>query len=256
MFTTQIIAHRGFRKIAPENTLPSFKKAIDFRADSLEMDLHLSKDGQLVVIHDEEVDRTTDGTGYIKDLTVAEIKKLDAGNWFDSEFKNTRIPTFEEFLDFIIQEKFTGDLLIELKTNHIDYPGIEKLTLDTLKKYQKKQTYNHVILQSFNQTTLKNLRELDPTLDLAMLVYYPSKIERGWLADNYFNNFHPNYKRILLSPWRYWNVNNSAYRVWVVNNPIIMKQLFRKKLLGLITDDVASAVRNRDLIQGKKNNEK
>lgn len=256
MFKTQIIAHRGYRKIAPENTLPSFEKAIDFKADSLEMDLHLSKDGQLVVIHDEEVDRTTDGTGYIKDLTVAEIKKLDAGSWFDAKFKNTRIPTFEEFLDFVIQQNFTGDLLIELKTNHINYPGIEELTLKTLKNYQNKQTYNHVILQSFNQATLKNLRELNPTLDLAMLVYYPSKIDRGWLADDYFNNFHPNYKRILLSPWRYWNLKKDAYRVWVVNNPIIMKQLFRKNLLGLITDDVGTAVRNRDLIQNKKSNEK
>lgn len=252
MFKTQIIAHRGYRKIAPENTLPAFEQAIKYNADSLEMDLHISKDGQLIVIHDEKVDRTTDGEGLIKDMTVEQIKKLDAGSWFNPQFKGISIPTFEEFLDFVIEQNFTGELLIELKTNKIDYLGIEELVLQTLKKYQSKQTYSHYILQSFNGQTLKKLKELDPSLDLAMLVYYPTVDQKALFADRYFNSFSPNYQRVLLFPWRYWNLKKKIYRMWVVNDSATMKRLFRRNLYGLITDDVGLAVRNRDLIQNKK----
>ena len=251
MFKTQIIAHRGYRKIAPENTLPAFEQAIKYKADSLELDLHVSKDGKLIVIHDEKVDRTTNGEGFIKDMTVKKIKKLDAGSWFDKKFKNTRIPTFEEFLDFVIKQKFDGELLVELKTNKVDYPGIEKQALDILKKYQKKATYSHYILQSFNDKTLQNLKKIDSSLDLALLVYYPTETERRWLAKNQFNHFHPNYRRILSFPWRRWSLGRQSYRVWLVNDSNIMKQLLRKNILGIITDDVDLAIKNRELIQGK-----
>ena len=92
---TKIFAHRGSKGTHPENTLASFKGAVRVGSDGIELDVHLTKDGQLVVIHDETVDRTTNGTGEIRTLTLAEIKEFDAGSWFKSDFAGEKIPTLE-----------------------------------------------------------------------------------------------------------------------------------------------------------------
>ena len=104
-----ILGHRGMRSIYPENTIISFKSAIDARVDLIGMDLHMNKDGVLVVCHDETVDRTTDGTGLIREKTLSEIKTLDAGIKKGLKFKGERIPTFREFLELI---NFTGSTQI------------------------------------------------------------------------------------------------------------------------------------------------
>jgi glycerophosphoryl diester phosphodiesterase len=95
------VGHRGTVKFAPENTMAAFNKAIELGADLLEMDIRETKDGHLVIMHDETVDRTTDGTGMVTDLTLAEIRKLDAGSWFGPQFKGERVPTLEEVLSAI-----------------------------------------------------------------------------------------------------------------------------------------------------------
>ena len=97
---TEIIAHRGYRVVAPENTLPAFEAALAYDIDMLETDVHRTKDGYLVVIHDETVDRTTNGTGLVKELTLAEIKMLDAGSYKQPMMNNVSIPTLEELLIF------------------------------------------------------------------------------------------------------------------------------------------------------------
>ena len=96
-----VVGHRGTVKFAPENTIPAFQAAIQYGADLLEMDIRETKDGVLIIMHDATVDRTTDGTGKVNEKTLAEIKELDAGSWFDPKFKGTRVPTFEEVLNAI-----------------------------------------------------------------------------------------------------------------------------------------------------------
>ena len=96
-----IYGHRGASGHAPENTLPSFRLAMDMGADGFELDVHMSKDGELVIIHDKTVDRTTNGTGAVKDMTLAELKALDAGGWKGVEFEGLKIPTFREFMELI-----------------------------------------------------------------------------------------------------------------------------------------------------------
>lgn len=93
-----VVGHRGNVKFAPENTLPAFEAAIEHGADLLEIDVRETKDGVLVIMHDDTVDRTTDGSGLVADLTLAEIKQLDAGSWFDPKFKGTTVPTLREAL--------------------------------------------------------------------------------------------------------------------------------------------------------------
>jgi glycerophosphoryl diester phosphodiesterase len=100
---TRACAHRGDSKCAPENTVPAFISAVRKGAHQIELDLYLSKDGKLVVIHDTTVDRTTNGTGKVTDLTFDELRALDAGSWFDGKFAGTQIPTFREALEVIPQ---------------------------------------------------------------------------------------------------------------------------------------------------------
>ena len=113
-------AHRGDKDCRPENTLPAFRHAIELGADGIETDIHQTKDGILVMMHDHDVDRTTDGHGRVCDMTLEEIKKLDAGIKKGEEYRGTRVPTFEEFLDLV--EPYP-DLLLNLELK--DYPNVE-----------------------------------------------------------------------------------------------------------------------------------
>lgn len=96
-----VAGHRGMKAFYPENTLLSFQKALDQKVDMLEIDLNLTRDRQVVIIHDNTVDRTSDGRGFVHDFTLAEIRELDAGSWFASEFSGQRIPTLQEFCEFL-----------------------------------------------------------------------------------------------------------------------------------------------------------
>ena len=107
---TKIFAHRGSKGTHPENTLTSFKEAVRVGSDGIELDVHLTKDGHLVVIHDETVDRTTNGTGEIRNLTLAKIKAMDAGSWFHNTYAGEKIPTLEEVLLLLKELGFLDQL--------------------------------------------------------------------------------------------------------------------------------------------------
>src|SRR5690554_2404438 len=114
-----IYAHRGASAYAPENTGAAFRKALDMKADGIELDVHLSKDGHVVVIHDEKVDRTSNGKGLIRDLKLDELKSLDFGAWFSSEFAGEPIMTLDEVLSLL--DGWDGILNIELKSGYVLY---------------------------------------------------------------------------------------------------------------------------------------
>ena len=144
----KIYAHRGASAYAPENTLPAFQAAMEQGADGIELDVHLSRDGELVVIHDEELDRTTNGTGLVKDHTLAELKKLCADNGM-SGYGDVRIPTLQEVLELV---KPSGMLVnIELKTGILWYEGIEK----------KKNILDYIFNDNIMSYTFPNLRYTD-----------------------------------------------------------------------------------------------
>lgn len=139
----RVAAHRGNSFFVPENTLESFRSALTLPVDQLEIDLHMTKDGQIVMMHDHKVDRTTDGTGLVRDFTLDEIKKLDAGSWKGEEFRGIRVPTFEEFLE-LLKDYPEMTVNVELK----DYPNEEddtwakescKKSLDLIEKYGIKE---------------------------------------------------------------------------------------------------------------------
>ncbi|MCR8848334.1 glycerophosphodiester phosphodiesterase [Rossellomorea sp. SC111] len=158
----KLFAHRGVSGEAPENTLAAFKAAADSGAYGIELDVQLSKDGKIVVNHDETIDRTTNGTGYVKDLTWEQLRTYDAGNWFHPSFKGESIPSLEEVLDVVTTHRDSIIINIELKNDQIDYPQLEEKVLEMLKeKGMKEQT----IISSFNPESLKKVRELDPDIE-------------------------------------------------------------------------------------------
>ncbi|MBT2583079.1 glycerophosphodiester phosphodiesterase family protein [Planococcus sp. ISL-109] len=141
----KIFAHRGSSGTHPENTLPAFQKAAALPIFGVELDVHLSKDGELVVIHDEKVNRTTDGQGYVKDLALAEVKELDAGSWKDEKWSGVNIPTLEEVFG-VFEE--TGHVLnIELKTDVFPYDGAVKKVVDLAAAWDMK---SRIVISSFN----------------------------------------------------------------------------------------------------------
>ncbi len=131
-----VVGHRGAKAFYPENTMLSFQKAIELGVDGIEMDINMTKDGQLVVIHDNTVDRTTNGTGKVVDFTLRELKELDAGSHFSSEYAGERIPTFEEFLDLVKNKK----LLLNVEIKDYRTCVIDK-TIKMLEDYKLTDTY-------------------------------------------------------------------------------------------------------------------
>lgn len=141
----KIFAHRGSSGTHPENTLAAFRAAAALPIDGVEIDVHLTKDGEVVVIHDEKINRTTDGKGYVKDMTLEELKQVDAGSWFSEEWRGERIPTLDE-----VFEVFKGTshrLNIEIKSDIFPYDG---LVDQVLKLAAKRDLGDRLLLSSFN----------------------------------------------------------------------------------------------------------
>jgi glycerophosphoryl diester phosphodiesterase len=168
-----IIAHRGASKHAPENTIAAFRKALELGAEGIELDVHLSADGHLVVIHDEKVDRTSNGNGWVKEKTLEELKALDFGSWFTQEFKGEAIPTLDEALELL--QPWTGIINIEIKGGSILYPGIEK---EVVKKIEKFKLEDKMIISSFNHYSLVEVKKLNPKIKTGIL--YVSGLFEPW----------------------------------------------------------------------------
>lgn len=153
-----VASHRGDRASAPENTIPAFQSAVASGADFVETDVRLSADGVAVVMHDVTVDRTTDGTGDVAALTVAELRELDAGSWYDARFAGTPVPLFTEFLDVLAA---AGDVtaLVELKGTWApdEVRGL-------LAGIYLRQLQDRIVFASFSPTTLESLRAGAPEL--------------------------------------------------------------------------------------------
>lgn len=168
------VSHRGASGHAPEHTLVSYDMGEKMHGDYIELDLQMTKDGQLIAMHDEKVDRTTDGTGYVKDMDLSEIKALDAGSWFNEaypafaneKYAGLQVPTLEE-----VFQKFgkNNSYYIETKSPDI-YPGMEKELLRLVNKY--KINKDKLLVQSFSAESLKIMHELDPSIKLVQLLSY------------------------------------------------------------------------------------
>ena len=157
-----VIAHRGASGHAPENTLAAFRRAVALGASFIETDLHLSRDAHFVAIHDDAVNRTTNGQGKVHDLTLADLRRLDAGYWFGSEFSGERIPTLEEILEFSKK----NDVVFYLELKPAGAWGGEHALIGALRESGE---IARTIVISFDAGIIAALRKIEPTLMTGLL---------------------------------------------------------------------------------------
>jgi glycerophosphoryl diester phosphodiesterase len=159
-----VVGHRGAMGHCPENTMASFQRALDLGADWIELDVHLSRDGALVVIHDETVDRTTDGHGLVQQHSLAELKRLDAGAWFGAQFAGERLPSLDEVLEWARDHNTVLD--VEIKNAPIFYDGIEEAVVQALDRFDMAE---QVIVISFDHRAVQRVKALDERVSTGVL---------------------------------------------------------------------------------------
>lgn len=235
-----ITGHRGAAGYAPENTLASIQKALDLGVDRIEIDIHQSKDSVILVIHDDTVDRTSNGKGKVADLNYAELSSLDAGSYFSPDFKNERIPTLEQVIQLVNGQ---ADLLIEFKFGNETYPKIEEGVIELLKKYD---AINWSIVHSFNTGILESLHQKLPQLRLHKLFivqfrftpfYYDTGLslfnpEDHPYIEEYSINEHFANQNIV----RKLQGMGKKVNIWTVNDPKKMESFKSLGVDGIITN--------------------
>ncbi|WP_291259505.1 glycerophosphodiester phosphodiesterase [Fusobacterium sp.] len=224
-------AHRGFSGRYPENTMLAFQKAVEIGVDGIELDVQLTKDGIPIIIHDETLDRTTTGQGYVIDFTYDELLKLDASYKFKKNNIINKIPTLNEYLNFIKDYNIITN--IELKTSVNEYPGIEKKVFELIKKYKLE---NNVIISSFNHYSVLRFKKLAPHIKCGFLT-------ESWLIDagkytqkNNIECYHPYFKNLTPEVVKELKNNNIEINAWTVNDIDTMKYLIEKNIDAIITN--------------------
>lgn len=243
---TLIVGHRGSKGTTPENTLLSFKRALETGCDGLERDVHLSKDGVPVVIHDETLDRTTDGKGLVGAHTLEQLKHVDAGSWFDQAYKGETIPTLAEVLDLLRDHQFAGMLNFELKTDEIAYPEIEETVLALVAAYRPSY---RVVYSSFNYQTLERLHQLNPAIEFGILFEKIGQELEQLHSGQPVQAWHGRYT--LLNKLLRSNKKGIPLRLWTVNSYFDLRYCMSKQVETIITDYPARAMKVRKQIQGE-----
>ena len=237
-----IFAHRGASAHAPENTLAAFELALEQQADAIELDVKLSSDGYVVVHHDATVDRTTNGKGRVKDLSLAELKGLDAGSSFSEKFHGEKIPTLEEVFETLGKRTFINVELTNYKTprDHL----VE--TVCMLVKKHKMQ--KRVIFSSFFASNLSKARSYLPEVPRGLLAL--NGLLGAWarsfgFAFGEYDALHPFLKDVSQQQASRVHRLNRRVHVWTVNDERDMRRLFSWGVDGIFTDDPQLALRVR-----------
>lgn len=226
------IAHRGFSGEYPENTMRAFIEAAQAGCDGIETDLHMTKDGVIVICHDESINRTTNGSGYIAEYNYKDLCKFDAGIKLGKEFMNEKIPCLEEVLEFIKDKNLLVNL--ELKNNIVPYNGMEKKVIEKIYEYKLEK---NVIVSSFNHYSMVKVKKLDSKIKTGLLycatLYkvheYAEKLEADAL--------HPFYPAIMdENIIKDIKKNGILINAYTVNEEADMKRLISLGIDGIITN--------------------
>ena len=240
----EVIAHKGASALAPENTLASFEKAINMGVDMIELDVRHTKDEEVVVIHDETLNRTTNGTGQVYDYTLQEIRKLDAGSWFDPMYNDQKVPTLKEVLDLVAGR---CKVLIEIK--HMDHPHYDDFAEKLVEVVRsEKNGYDWVILQSYENEYLEAIHNLDEKVQTKKLLigedstpliafYIETRVHLGRAKlEGDLSSLNPEYTT--LSTRRIFRMHAHGFKVYTypVNTREDMVKMMHMGVDGIITD--------------------
>lgn len=226
-----VIAHRGGKKWAPENTVAAFKKCLENGIDGIELDIHRCKTGELVVVHDENLSRTTSGSGIVKDKTWDELQKLSAGSWFSPEFKDEKIPLLADVLKLI-----DGKLLlnIEVKNAPTAYAGIED---DLLKLLQSYKYPEKILISSFDHELIKRIHDKAPQYKVAFLNDGILVDLKGYAKKIGAHAWNPAFGDVRADSVKQAHDAGVQVNVWTVNKPEDWQSAIEIGVDGICTDD-------------------
>ncbi|MFY0407161.1 glycerophosphodiester phosphodiesterase [Solicola sp. PLA-1-18] len=236
-----LVAHRGFSAAAPENTLPAVRRAVQAKADFVEIDVQRTKDRKLVLLHDADLRRTTDveevyperATSPVSDFTWAELKRLDAGSWKGAAFDGTRVPTLDQAIRVLAGTR--SKLLLELK-DPSRFPGIERQVARVLDRFEliEPGTDDGVQVQSFDVGSVETFDELEPEAEVGVLVGAPPADPRTY---RWAEAINPSYRTVTRAWVRRAQQAGFLTFVYTVNDPAEIRRMARYGVDGIITDD-------------------
>jgi glycerophosphoryl diester phosphodiesterase len=238
--TPMFFAHRGASAYAPENTLSSFQLALEQDAPALELDVKVSGDGEVVVLHDQTLDRTTNGMGDLRKFTLQHLRTLDAGEKFNEKYRGERIPTLREVLDH-----FGNKIRINIELTNYASPGDELVTL-VVSLVRQFKVEESIIFSSFNPWNLLKARNLCPEVPNGLLALDG---KGGWVARSPLNFWvphealHPYSADVTEGLIQREHKGNRRVQIWTVNNQDEMHKLFSWGADAVFTDDPLMANR-------------
>lgn len=234
-----IIAHRGASAKAPENTLAAFRMAVEQQSDGIELDVHLTVDGEVVVIHDANLGRTTNGTGSVHEKTIEELKQLDAGSWYGAEFAGERLPALSEVFELVGNRVLIN---IELKGPGLIRSKLPGRVLEVVSKYGVEE---RVIFSSFNPWLLRQIARQRPKARIGMLLppggiaHWVRRMSKSIVTPW---AWHPHHSTITADFFELTKRENRPVLAYTVNQPEDISRLCAMRIYGIITDDPLKAL--------------
>jgi glycerophosphoryl diester phosphodiesterase len=246
-YQTKIYGHRGASQYAPENTMEAFQMAYDMGADGIEFDVQMTRDGYLVVTHDEEISRVSDGKGYVKDYSLEELRGFQF-NRTHPKYEGVRIPLLEEVLEQFVQSRPKCDkeflFNIELKNNIFSYEGMEEKVLKIVKE---KKVLGRTLFSSFSHASMLKLREIEESAKVAFL-YCDGIMDIGDYAEKYkINTVHPAWyllnRKGIFEDLRERGIE---INIWTINSGKEIRRFCDMGVDGIITNkpDLGSEIRD------------
>lgn len=231
--TPGYFAHRGASAYAPENTLAAFDLALRQGAPAVELDAKLTSDGQVIVFHDLELDRTTDAHGPLRGLPLSALRELDAGSWFSADYRNQKIPTLDEVFETIGRKLFIN---IELTNYATPFDALVPAVAVLVKKHHLE---NHILFSSFYPWNLARAAHLLPQVPCALLAY-PGKFglwQRAAAQWMPLSAEHPFWEDVNPASLKAAHRRRRRIHAWTVNDPADMRRLWQMGVDALFTDD-------------------
>jgi glycerophosphoryl diester phosphodiesterase len=235
-----VFAHRGAKRVAPENTLPAFEAAIRQGADGIELDVQYTSDGKLVIFHDLNLEKTSNGTGRVTAHTFDELRELDAGSYFAPEFAGTQIPTLDEVLDLV-----RGKLLVNIELKSLDITGAD-IGKDVVPAVRGHDMVDDVVISSFNPFALRRSKQEGPDIEHGLLLDLDTSGWTRWgltLAYSKADGLHPETRMVDETYMNGARRRKMPVRVWTVDDEGDMQRLANLGVDAIITDTPDIALR-------------
>ncbi len=224
-------AHRGFSGNYPENTMLAFRKALEAGCEGIEFDVHLTKDGEIVIIHDEAIDRTSGQHGLVKDMTYAELCRVDFSYRYAGLVPFQRIPTLREYFELVKDWDICSN--IELKTGVYEYPGIEQAVYNLIQEYHME---DKVIISSFNHHSVMRMKAIDPAIPCGFLSETWILDVGSYIESHQVEAYHPQFHMLTDAETADLKAHGREINTWTVNTPEDIREMIRLQVDGIISN--------------------